>query len=76
MGQSVGEVAKNWDAVCRLTENDAGIVAGLLAVDDRQDFVFFRMTDKPVRRLAVDRAEVSLAIDDSGCDQFRIRATP
>ena len=68
--QCVRKVAKDRDPVRLVAEHRAGIETGLLAVDDREDLVRLRVTDKSVGRLAVEGAEVPFAIDNRGRASF------
>ena len=49
-----------------VVEHHAGVATGLVAVDDRQDLVALGVADEAVGGLAVDLAEVGLAVDDGG----------
>ena len=69
----LGEVGDDGDAVGAVAEHLAGVAAGLAAVDDRQDLVALRVADEPVGGLAVDGAEVGLAVDDRGAAGGRRR---
>ena len=56
------------NALRLFAEGNAGIDAGLLAIDHGEDFVQFRVTNQPVGGLAIDRPEVPFTIDDGRSD--------
>jgi len=63
-GQGVIEIANAQDAVRSAVQHLSGVPSSLRRVDHRDDLVALTVSHEAVRRFAVVRAEVGVAVDD------------
>ena len=64
--QGCAKIPVDWNSARFTAQDFAGILPLLCTVDDREDFVIFRMPSQAIGCLSVNLAEVAFTINDRG----------